>query len=487
MIDPNTPLDDLFYEDYFGVRWTAPGESRTITWSWTNDILDIPNRADRDAVRDITPYLTEIETAFTLWDAALDTVTFQRVDGGPGAGNAADVTVAITDLGGRGGNWAFWNSRWVNDVIQRGTIQFDVADIDQISVLTIAMHEVGNILGLGDILPSSAYRSVQEDPIPDTFTGTTLWADDVGLIRRYYDEPEDAPLAEVRAGDDGADVFVGAAGDDIIIGGGGSDTLRLAADIDGYALTYDDTGTLRLNDRGQGATGNDELRSVERLDFDGGNVWFPDGRVDTEALTGIAELSADQISLFVEMYVAYFDRAPDAIGLSYWGTRLSDGMPLEDIAESFFDQPETQALYPDDLDNRDLVRTAYDNFLERAPDLAGEEYWTAELDSGFSRGKFMLALINGARDNPAPEAQTDVATIEAKAEIGLHFAAIHGLTDLDAAEAVMQTYARDDASSQLEAFALTDDYAEAASAPGSAEAFTFSLVGIVDDPSAGLV
>jgi hypothetical protein len=211
-----------------------------------------------------------------------------------------------------------------------------------------------------------------------------------------------------------------------------------------------------------------------------------DGTLDIGQLTGLVRLSDAEIATFVEMYVAYFDRAPDAIGLYYWGTRLADGMSLEDIAESFFDQPETRALYPEDMENSELVREAYRNFLERDPDQAGWDYWTAELDAGFSRGKFMLALIGGARGNDDPEARIDVATIEAKADIGLHYAAIHGLSDVPDARTVMQTYERGDAASLAEAMRLTDAYAEAA-LDGPGETFTMALAGIIDDPSAGLV
>ncbi len=42
-----------------------------------------------------------------------------------------------------------------------------------------------------------------------------------------------------------------------------------------------------------------------------------------------------------KLYIATFNRAPDASGLCYW---LNSGFSIEEIAESFFDQPETQAL-----------------------------------------------------------------------------------------------------------------------------------------------
>ena len=482
MIDPATPLEDVFYTDYYGVRWTAPGETRVVTWSVTTGMLDVPGIGFVPTTGDPTPSIDEFERAFQFWDEALASVEFRRTEGG----NDADITLAITDVDGRGGIWGFWNSIWFGTRVEEASIQFDRADIGRVSVVTIAMHEIGNVLGLGDIRPSSSIRSVQEDPIPETFADDRLWADDIGLIRRVYDEDPGAPLGRAVYGTAADDGLAGGTGNDTVDGGAGRDTLSLGGGIDGYSVVVNANGTVSVSDRGQGVTGTDILTAIEALAFATGNDVATNGTLDIGQLTGVVRLSEAEIATFVEMYVAYFDRAPDAIGLYYWGTRLADGMSLDDIAESFFDQPETRARYPDDMENSELVREAYRNFLERDPDQAGWDYWTAELDAGFSRGKFMLALIGGARGNDDPEARVDVATIEAKADIGLHYAAIHGLSDVEDARTVMQTYARGDAASLSEAMRLTDAYAEA-SLNGPGEAFTMALAGVVDDPSAGLV
>ncbi len=49
-----------------------------------------------------------------------------------------------------------------------------------------------------------------------------------------------------------------------------------------------------------------------------------------------------------KLYVATFNRVPDKGGLDYW---INDsGLTLSGIAKSFFDQPETQKLYPANVD-----------------------------------------------------------------------------------------------------------------------------------------
>ncbi len=484
MIDPQIPYEDLFYSDYYDVRLTPLGTSRIVTWSATNDTLDVPAVGPVTAAGDIAPYLSEIDRAFQLWDDALDSIAFVQTD----TGNAADITFALTDLGGRGGTWGFWNSSWSGArVVTKSSVQLDVADVSTISVVTIALHEIGNVLGLGDIQPTSSFRSIMEDPIPETFAAESLWEDDVALIQRYYGEDTgSAPVGPI-VGSAQNDVLSGTASDEIVDGLGGQDRFVLSDSIDGYTLTVSSDGTLSLSDNGRGVAGTDQLTSVETLEFGAGNQWFPEGAIDLDQFTGIASLSAAEITTFVEMYVAYFDRAPDAIGLNYWGTRLSKGMTLEEIAESFFVQDETVALYPADLDNADLVREAYGNFLERDPDAAGLTYWTEELNAGFSRGKFMLALINGARDNTDAEAQIDVQTIEAKADIGLHFAVIHGLTNVDQAAEIMELYDRGSILGYRDALRLTDEYASAALSAGDQQDFTMPVSGVVDDPSAGFV
>lgn len=46
-----------------------------------------------------------------------------------------------------------------------------------------------------------------------------------------------------------------------------------------------------------------------------------------------------------QLYVGYFGRAADPVGLDYWVTQLQGGMSLAAIANSFAVQPEATALY----------------------------------------------------------------------------------------------------------------------------------------------
>ena len=62
------------------------------------------------------------------------------------------------------------------------------------------------------------------------------------------------------------------------------------------------------------------------------------------ALSSPAKALLLQIS---DLYVAYFNRAPDVPGILYWFRNVSSGeWRLDDVASSFTDQVEYQPAYP---------------------------------------------------------------------------------------------------------------------------------------------
>lgn len=131
-----------------------------------------------------------------------------------------------------------------------------------------------------------------------------------------------------------------------------------------------------------------------------------------------ADVTEQQVA---EVYVATFNRAPDAAGLSYWVNDSFAGDPprsIERIAMSFFDQPETQALYPPGNTNSQFVTSIYQNLFNRGPDAAGLAYWIGKdgLGGTMARSVMIEALKNGAQG-------TDAVIIANKAEVGLYYVA----------------------------------------------------------------
>ncbi len=115
-----------------------------------------------------------------------------------------------------------------------------------------------------------------------------------------------------------------------------------------------------------------------------------------------------------KLYVATFNRAPDSAGLNYWVN--DSGLKLSEIAKSFFDQEETQALYPSATTNSAFIRSVYLNLFNREPDAAGLAYWENELNNGnYSKNLFIQTVINGAQGY-------DATILSYKNEVGLSFA-----------------------------------------------------------------
>ena len=97
-----------------------------------------------------------------------------------------------------------------------------------------------------------------------------------------------------------------------------------------------------------------------------------------------------------KLYVGYFNRAPDRDGFNYWISRAAAGMPVLDIANSFFVQPEAQAIYGN-LTPVNLVSLIYANLLRRTPDREGLNYWLNELANGKPVGRMIIDIISGAQ------------------------------------------------------------------------------------------
>lgn len=272
----------------------------------------------------------------------------------------------------------------------------------------------------------------------------------------------------------GADTITGAGGNDVIDGGSGVDTASYAGDRSHYTLSMTKSGVTSVLDR-KGSEGSDSVLNVENFDFANGKD------IDLRLLDGVVNVSPADLTVFIEMYIAYFNRAPDAEGLFYWGTRMDDGMELSQIAKSFFVQPETVALYPDPSDTTGFVTSVYNNFLGRAPDTSGFNYWVAELNSGaVSRDIFMLAIINGAKASTGnPD---DVDYITGKAKIGTYFSVTKGMSDVNNAKAAMSLYDGSDAGLAAAKNAVDGFYSSVSNANGGE--FLISLVGVLDDPFA---
>ncbi|WP_229747788.1 DUF4214 domain-containing protein [Marivita lacus] len=289
-------------------------------------------------------------------------------------------------------------------------------------------------------------------------------------------------------GEGGNDVLEGGRGNDLVNGGAGIDTAVYSGAQSAYTLTLS-AGSTVIEDRRADGNGLDTLIGIELLDFD--TDFFEGTPFNLQQFGGPTGLSASDFESFIELYIAYFNRAPDAVGLNFWGTAFANGVSLADSARLFVDQVETRATYPSDLSNSELVATIYDNVLGRIPDQAGFDFWVNALDTGgIGRDIAILGILGGAKADPPADATQDFidqqladrAYLATKTDIGAYFAVHKGMSDVDNAANAMAVF-NGSAESVTAALAQIDSFYDAALNPTSGE-FLMPLVGVLDDPFA---
>jgi hypothetical protein len=265
-------------------------------------------------------------------------------------------------------------------------------------------------------------------------------------------------------GNDADNAITGGAGNDTLDGRGGTNTSVYSGIAKNYAVTLTaGSPTITVQDK-TGADGTDNLTSIQRLQF-------TDQMIDTTWFSKTASLASSQLSSLTQLYIASFNRAPDALGLNYWGGQLKDGTPLGAIAASFFVQPEAAASYPAGQPTETFVNAVYNNVLGRSADAAGLGYWSGELtNGGVGKNTFLLALLGGATG-------PDLTYLANKVAVGSYFALNQGLNDANWAKTVMAGV-NGTAASVTAANALSDGFASTAATAGGAE-LVVKVLGIV--------
>ncbi|UWR16020.1 DUF4214 domain-containing protein [Sulfitobacter sp. M368] len=290
----------------------------------------------------------------------------------------------------------------------------------------------------------------------------------------------------------GNDTIDPGAGHDTIDGGAGDDTVLYAGDQSSYTLTLSAEATTITNRLSSG-TDIDTLIDVEFLDFGTEMDVFGGQPMHLDIFDGPASLNAEEFSEIVELYVAYFNRAPDALGLFFWAGKYAEGLSIADMAASFFTQQETQETYAavmDDAGNLTdvsaFVTAVYQNVLGRQADQAGFDFWVDVLENSpdVTPPNFILAIIQGAKfpADPVPQSYVDQAYLENKSDIGAYFAVIKGMSEVGNASTAMQLFDGSD-DSLLAAKNAIDAFHVSATGPTDGE-FLMPLVGVIDDPFA---
>ena len=122
--------------------------------------------------------------------------------------------------------------------------------------------------------------------------------------------------------------------------------------------------------------------------------------------------------ILTQLYIGYFGCAPEPEGFDFWKALLESNFPLLRVAEGFAPQSEALALYPElgEQQPSNLTRflnDVYQNLFGRETDAAGLDFWTSVLQNGWSIGRVILDIIQGAQgdDVTALQNKTDVAQV----------------------------------------------------------------------------
>jgi hypothetical protein len=359
--------------------------------------------------------------------------------------------------------------------INRAEISFDTAEswnLDRqtesnVSFYTTALHEIGHTIGLGHTNdPSNLMFPYQQSNIQD------LTAGDIEGAQLQYGAPINAAPSE-NAPPAVDDRIILLDGDQTLDGLGGIDTAVVGVQQNSVTVSIDKDDKIIIIDRASKG-GTDTLSNIELLEF-------TDATLDMNAFSSLTQLSNDQFKALGEMYVAYFNRAPDAGGLFFWADTLAEGSTLDQIAERFFDQDETRTIYTDPSNTDAFVTAVYSNVLGRTPDQGGFDYWKARLaDGDVTQGAFVLKIIEAAKNGGGP---SDAAYLSNKTDLGIYYSAIKGLSDGADGRQVMATFGNQSSSDKFGAKTAIDGHFADAISDTDGE-FLFNVVGVVDNPFA---
>jgi len=293
------------------------------------------------------------------------------------------------------------------------------------------------------------------------------------------------PFEDRLSGLAGDDTVVGRESDDVLDGGDGHDVAVFQAPQESHTITLSPDG-ITVSDRRPDGTGTDTLIDIEALRFSSDPAGDPGSGSDLNLTLydGVLDVTPAQLEALTYLYIGLFDRAPDAFGLFYWASQLSEGLSFDAITQAFIDSPEAIAIFGATPTNAEIVEGAYANLLDRASDPDGAAFWTSQLDQELlTPAQFFEQFVQGTENNP--DAGDDRATLADQVDIGLYYAAIQGLSNVDNADAALDIYDITNRSASLtEAEDLIDSFAsDAMETDGSGELIV-QLVGVIDDPFA---
>lgn len=196
-----------------------------------------------------------------------------------------------------------------------------------------------------------------------------------------------------KFGTTSADTLSSSRGNDTIDGGGGIDTVLLNSSISNYSVTKTATG-FSLVDK-TGLDGTDTLLSIE-------SIKFSDKTINLTVQAKAASAPPADVTRLVELYTAFFNRVPDADGMSFWIQEMKSGKTTNQIADAFYNAGVNYSSltgFSSSMTNADFINVIYKNVLGRkdGADAGGLSFWEGEITSGrATRGTLVTNILDSA-------------------------------------------------------------------------------------------
>ena len=231
---------------------------------------------------------------------------------------------------------------------------------------------------------------------------------------------------DLLLGNSANNLLSGGAGNNAINGGAGHDIAEFSGNRNTFTLQNKTGGSFVVEK--PNSQGSDTLINVEALRFSDMNLNLTIGE-------NSKTIEAGTLKSLVELYIAYFNRVPDADGLNYWIGESKAGLSLEQIGQSFYNaavSPNFTALtgYSNDMSNAAFVKIIYKNVLGRDEvDQGGLDYWSGSLASGGqTRGSLIKTILDSAHQFKGDATYGFVADLlDNKFAVGKYFAIDNGI------------------------------------------------------------
>ncbi len=158
---------------------------------------------------------------------------------------------------------------------------------------------------------------------------------------------------------------------------------------------------------------------------------FSDAQVNLNISQQAERLNSTQIQTLIELYIAFFNRVPDADGLDYWMRQMSAGQTIAQIADNFYQAGILTSEftgYTKEMSNADFIRIIYKNVLGRtattAPSDVEINYWANDIQSGRqTKASVIIAMLNSARTFANdPQYSWVTRLLDNKIKVGQYFA-----------------------------------------------------------------